>query len=123
MGAPMKARTKRPKLALLLAGIVLLSGCAKEDKYEVLSATRETRKTATDEKDVTVFKLKHGRTIITASCQHYVDDVAMKCAELVVGNSYALRRIRRDAINALLFRLPEEKTGGAVLTVEGESVQ
>jgi hypothetical protein len=118
------------KLALLLAGIVLLTGCAKENKYEVLSATRETRKTATGDSDFTVFKLKHGQTIITASCQQWTNDVEMKCAELAVGDRYALTRIRRGAIDALLFRVPEQKSGdayqrsgGAVLIVEAESIQ
>lgn len=85
---------KAPKLALLLAGIALLTGCAKEDKYEVLSATRETRETATGDSDFAVFKLKHGQTIITAGCQKFTNDVEMKCAELAVGGRYALRRIR-----------------------------
>ena len=35
------------KTSGVLAGIALLTGCVKEDKYEVLSATRQTQKTAT----------------------------------------------------------------------------
>jgi hypothetical protein len=118
------------KLALVLVGIVLLTGCAKEDKYEVLSATRETRKTATGDSDFIVFKLKHDQTIITARCQRWTNEVEMKCAELAVGDRYALRRIRHGSTDALLFRNPEQESGdaykqsgGAVLIVEAESIQ
>jgi len=123
MGAPMKAKTKRPKVALLLAGIALLIGCAKDEKYEVLSATQEVRKGDTDDKDVTVFKLRHGRTIITGSCQQYVKNVEMKCAELVVGDRYAVKRYRHNSVDMLLLEFPQKKNDGVVLSVEAESVQ
>jgi hypothetical protein len=94
---------------LLFAGIALLTGCAKEDNCEVLSATRQTRKTATGDSDFTVFKLNHGQTIITAGCQKFTNDAEMKCAELPVGGRYALRRIRRGSTDALLFRTLNRK--------------
>jgi hypothetical protein len=98
-------------------------GCAKDEKYEVLSATQETRKTETDQNYMTVFKLKHGRTIITASCQQYVNNNEMKCAELIVGDSYALKRYRRGSIDMLALEFAEKESGGVVLSVEAESVQ
>ena len=120
----MKAKTKRPKVALLLAGIALLIGCAKDEKYEVLSATQEIRKSETDQKDVTVFKLRHGRTIITASCQHYVGNKELECAEFVVGDKYALKRYRQNNLYMLVLEFPPgRKSGGVLLFVEAESVQ
>jgi hypothetical protein len=113
---------------LLLAAIALLTGCSKDDRYEVLSAKEETRKGETDH-IVTVFTLKHGRTIITASCQQYVNNVEMKCAELVVGDSYALKRYRGGSMDMLVLQFPEKKggsekkSGGAVLDVEAETVR
>lgn len=123
MGALMKAKTKRPKVASLLAGIALLIGCAKDEKYEVLSSTQETRKTGTEQRDVTVFKLRHGRAVITAICQQYVDDKEMKCAEVVVGDRYALKRYRRGSLDVLLVEFPDKKSGRVGLVVEAESVQ
>jgi hypothetical protein len=95
-------------------------GCAKDEKYEVLSATLETRKIETDQKDFTVFKLKHGRTIITASCQHYVGNSELECSALVVGNRYALERYRHNSLDMLALK---EKKSAVVLDVEAESVQ
>jgi len=119
---------KKPELALLLAGIALLIGCAKDEKYEVLNATQETRKIDTEQQDFTVFKLRHGRTIITASCKQYVSNREMKCAELVVGDRYAAKRYRRGSIDMLALEFPPERKSekesvGVVLVVEAEGVQ
>ncbi len=109
-------------VALCLTGCSLLNGCSKDDTYEVLSAKEETRKGETDH-IVTVFTLKHGRTIITASCQQYVDNKEMKCAELAVGDRYALKRYRRGSTDMLVLQFPEKNDGGVVLDVEAETVR
>jgi hypothetical protein len=109
------------KLALLLAGILLLNGCSKDDSYEVLSAKEEIRKSNGEDSTATVFMLKHGGTIITARCDHYMGTIENECAALVVGEKYPLKRYRLHSLDMLALQLPERESAVA-LNVEAENM-
>jgi hypothetical protein len=117
---------RKPSMAIsysrtaVLCLTLFVGGCTRHDSYQILSAKEDQRNGAEDH-IVTVFTIKHDRTVITASCPH-VSDTTNRCSELQVGENYPLERHRSGTHDVIVFR-DRDKKAVAVLFVEAENVQ